>query len=282
MALPGLKGILDTVRQKQAPAAETPKKTTRQKKNIMAKIGVIGGSGLDNPDILKSPVEKKASTPFGEPSSPLKCGAIKGKEVVLLARHGSKHQYPPTQVNYRANMHALKQEGCSHIIATTAVGSLKEEISRGDFVIIDQFIDFTRHRQTTFFESFEDSARHTPMASPFDEGLRKTLIESCRENRLRVHEKGTVITVEGPRFSTKAESRMFRAWGADIINMSIAPEAVLANELGIPYAAIAMATDYDCWKEGEEPVNFNAILSVFEKNAENAKKALLSTIAKIE
>jgi 5'-methylthioadenosine phosphorylase len=250
----------------------------------MIKVGIIGGSGLDNPKILKNAKEISVETAYGNPSSPLFTGNIEGVEIVVLARHGREHTIPPTQVNYQANIQALKEQGCTHILATTACGSLRDEIKRGDFIIVDQFIDFTRHRKISFFEHFEsgaENAKHTPMADPFSEELRAKLIQAGQELGLKIHEQGTVITIEGPRFSTRAESRMFRLWGADIINMSIAPEAILANEAGIPYAAVAMSTDYDCWKTDEPPVAWPEILAVFEKNVENVKKLLLKTIPKV-
>jgi 5'-methylthioadenosine phosphorylase len=249
----------------------------------MVKIGIIGGSGLDNPDILEDTRDVDVETLYGKPSSPLKAGKIKGVDVVLLARHGREHTIPPTHVNYRANIHALKHIGCTHIIATTAVGSLKEEIGRGDLVIIDQFIDFTRRRDVSFHDRFEPHKPiHTPMAEPFDKNLRGLLIKGCEELKLKHHKKGTVVTIEGPRFSTRAESRMFRLWGADIINMSIAPEAILANELEIPYAAIAMSTDYDCWLESEEPVTWDAIMKIFSENADKVTRLLIDVIPKIK
>ncbi len=247
----------------------------------MVKIGIIGGSGLEDPDLLKQAETKTVETPYGSPASALTIGNIQGMEVVILARHGEKHQFSPTQINNRANISALKSVGVTHILATTACGSLREEIGRGDFVLIDQFIDFTKHRKTTFFDSFEEGATHTPMAEPFDAGLRKMLHEAALDLNLKVHEKGTVVTIEGPRFSTKAESNMFRILGADIINMSTAPEAILANEAEIPYAAVAMSTDYDCWKEDEEPVSWDEIKKVFNKNADMVKALLLNTIPKI-
>jgi 5'-methylthioadenosine phosphorylase len=247
------------------------------------KIGIIGGSGLDNPDILKSPDDKEIQTPYGEPSSPLKCGKINGVDVVLIARHGRKHSIPPTHVNFRANIQALKDVGCTHIIATTAVGSLKEEIGRGDLVILDQFIDFTRHRSVTFQDEFKpDTTMHYAMAEPFSKKLRKLLIATCEELNIPYHPKGTVVTIEGPRFSTRAESHMFRQWGADVINMSIAPEAALANEAGIPYAAIAMSTDYDCWKTDEAPVTWEAILDIFKKNVQKVTDLITNTIPKVK
>jgi len=185
-------------------------------------------------------------------------------------------------VNYRANIHALKEAGCTHILATTAVGSLREEIGRGHLVIVDQFIDFTKQRKMTFHETFEPHAPiHTPMAEPYDATLRDLMIQKCAELGYDFHNSGTVVTIEGPRFSTKAESKMFRAWGADVINMSIATETALANEAGIPYAAVAMSTDYDCWKEDEEPVSWDAILAVFKENAEKVTSLLVSVIPEI-
>jgi methylthioadenosine phosphorylase (EC 2.4.2.28) len=247
----------------------------------MVRLGIIGGSGLDDPKILQDAKDISVDTPYGKPSSALTVGKIGGVDVVILARHGKKHQFSPTQVNYRANIHALKARDVTHIIATTACGSLKEEIGRGDIVIIDQFIDFTRHRKITFHESFENGAAHTPMAEPFDAGLRAALYETSRELGFKTHSGGTVITIEGPRFSTRAESKMFRKWGADVINMSIAPEAILAGEAGIPYAAVAMSTDYDCWKEDEEAVSWEEVLKVFSRNADNVKRLLINVISKI-
>jgi 5'-methylthioadenosine phosphorylase len=245
----------------------------------MAKIGIIGGSGLDDPDILKNAVDRETRTAFGHPSSPLKHGRIGDADVVLLARHGRQHTIPPTQVNYRANIRALAEAGCTHILATTAVGSLREEIRRGDLVILDQFIDFTRRRHLSFHDSFPPhSPVHAPMADPFSEPLREALIRGCRDLGYRHHPRGTVVTIEGPRFSTRAESRMFRLWGADVINMSLAPEAILSNEAGIPYAAVAMSTDYDCWKEDEAPVTWEAVLEVFKSNAERVTRLLASVI----
>ncbi|MFP4384995.1 MAG: S-methyl-5'-thioadenosine phosphorylase [Spirochaetia bacterium] len=245
----------------------------------MAKIGIIGGSGLDNPDIMQTEETVETNTPYGRPSSPLKTGTIGGVPVVLLARHGLSHTIPPTQVNYLANIHALKEAGCTRILATTAVGSLREEIGRGDLVILDQFIDFTRHRAVTFHHFFEPGkAVHTPMAEPFSEELRSLLIKASEKLRYKYHPRGTVITIEGPRFSTKAESNMFRIWGADVINMSIAPESALAREAGIPYAAVAMSTDYDCWKDDEEPVSWEEILKVFTANVDKVTRLLVETI----
>jgi 5'-methylthioadenosine phosphorylase len=241
------------------------------------KIGIIGGSGLENPDILEDYREIDVNTPFGKPSSKLITGKLYGIDVVVISRHGFKHEIPPTHVNNKANIFALKYEGCKKIIATTAVGSLREQIKRGDFVIISDFIDFTRHRDITFFDKFEFGAMHTPMAKPFSEDLRKKLIEACEELGFPYHKKGTVITIEGPRFSTIAESNLFRQWGADMVNMSIAPEAILAREAEVEYAAIAMSTDYDCWKE-DDLVNWEMIKQIMKDNSEKVKKVLLRLI----
>jgi len=243
------------------------------------KIGIIGGSGMDDPGLLKEKKEKSLSTPFGKPSSSLVVGKIEGVDVVILSRHGKGHTIYPTGVNYRANIYALKKEGCTHILATTAVGSLRERIRPGDFVFVDQFIDHTKHRPLTFYEK---KVVHTPMAEPFCEALREILSESAKELKLRYHKKGTVITIEGPRFSTKAESHMFRAWGADVINMSTVPEVILAREAGICYQSIAMSTDYDCWKPEEEPVTWDMIVQRMKINSENVKKLILKTIPKIK
>jgi 5'-methylthioadenosine phosphorylase len=248
----------------------------------MVKIGIIGGSGLDNPEILQEAHDKEVETIYGKPSSKLKCGKINEIDVVLLARHGREHSVPPTQVNNLANIQALKDQGVTHIIATTACGSLKKEIGRGDLVILDQFIDFTRLRKLSFFDKFEKGKiSHTAMATPFNEELRKSLVETCSGLNFKHHPQGTVVTIEGPRFSTKAESKMFASWGADVINMSVAPECILANEIEIPYAAVAMATDYDCLFDDVPPVSWEEVLKVFSENVDKVIKLLINTIPKI-
>ncbi|MEK7376184.1 MAG: S-methyl-5'-thioadenosine phosphorylase [Candidatus Margulisiibacteriota bacterium] len=242
------------------------------------KIAIIGGSGLDNPDILKNPVEKEANNKYGQPSSELTCGKIGGVDVVILARHGRDHGIMPTKVNFLANIEALKDEGCTHILAVTAVGSLREEIKPGNLVFPDQFIDFTRHRNLTFFT---EKVVHTPMSMPYNKHLTDILCKTCDELKFEYNKGVTVITIEGPRFSTKAESHMFRSWGADIINMSTCPEVILANELGIPYQTIAMSTDYDCWKDDEEPVTFEMIMERMKENTEKVKTLLVKVIGRI-
>ncbi|HZX44642.1 MAG TPA: S-methyl-5'-thioadenosine phosphorylase [Candidatus Nanoarchaeia archaeon] len=246
----------------------------------MMKIGIIGGSGLEDPKILKDSKEIEVVTKFGKPSSPLKIGKIGGIDVVILSRHGKKHSIHPGKVNYRANIMALKEQGCTHIIASSACGSLREDIKPGDFIIVDQFIDRTYGRQSTFYD--EDNVAHIPMAEPFCKDLRCQLCEAGRELGLNVHEKGTVVTIQGPRFSTRAESNMFRQWKGDVINMSTVPECVLAREAGICYAVVCMATDYDCWKGSEEGVDIQMVLKTFKQNAENVIKLFLRTIPQIK
>ena len=243
------------------------------------KVGIIGGSGLDDPRLMNDIKEKKVKTPYGYPSSPLTIGKINGVDTVILARHGKDHSIYPTGVNYRANIHALKKEGCTHILATTAVGSLREKIRPADLVFVDQFIDFTRQRTVTFYDK---KVIHTPMSEPFCGYLRGRLADSAKQLGFRHHKRGTVVTIEGPRFSTRAESHMFRKLGADVINMSTVPEVVLAREAGICYQTVAMSTDDDCGKEGEEPVTWEMILSIMKKNAENVKELIVKTIPKIK
>ncbi len=244
------------------------------------KVGVIGGTGLDDTDIINDRLIEEIDTPYGKPSSPLLMGTIGETDIAVLSRHGKRHSIYPSEVNYRANIYALKQAGCTHIIATTAVGSLREDIKPGDIVFPDQFIDFTKKRALTFFD--KDKVVHISMSHPFCENLRSVLIKNATELDFRHHIKGTVITIEGPRFSTKAESHMFRGFGADIINMSTVPEVILARELGICYQIIAMSTDYDCWKEDEEPVTWEMIVEIMNKTADKVKRLILKALPEIK
>lgn len=246
---------------------------------MVIKVAIIGGSGLDDPELITDMEEKQVETPYGPPSAPLVTGTIGGVETVILARHGRDHSIYPTGVNYRANIYALKEFGCTHILATTAVGSLRQEIRPGNLVFPDQFIDFTRQRVSTFHD---EQVVHSPMAEPFCSRLSTLLAESAVELKLGFHGKGTIVTIEGPRFSTRAESNMFRLLGGDVINMSTVPEVVLAREKGLCYQSIAMSTDYDCWKEDEEPVTWEMILATMKKNADNVKELLIKTLPKIE
>ncbi|MBI5077331.1 S-methyl-5'-thioadenosine phosphorylase [Candidatus Falkowbacteria bacterium] len=249
------------------------------------KYGIIGGSGLDDPRLIQDYQELEVDTPFGRPSSKFTVGKIGGQDVVILARHGKEHSIMPSKVPYRANIWALKEQGCTHILATTACGSLKEDIKPGDFVFPDQFIDWTKCRPTTFFEDTDFTQAssgmkvvHTPMAEPFNAVLRDKLIAAAEKFDLKHHKKGTIITIEGPRFSTKAESHLFRSFGADVINMSTVPEVILANELNIPYQAIAMATDYDCWRAEEEAVTWEKIVKRMRENADKVKQLIIQII----
>ena len=245
----------------------------------MVKIGIIGGSGLDDPQLLTNYEEKEVETKYGKPSSKIVCGKIKGVDVCILARHGKKHEIPPHIVNYRANIAALKILGCTHILATSAVGSLKEKIKPGDLVFPNQFIDFTKQRKNTFYDEIGE-VKHIEMAEPFSNELRKILIDAAEELGFEKHDFATIVVIEGPRFSTKAESFMFRNF-ADIIGMTSVPECSLAKELEIPYQTIAMSTDYDCWREGEESVTFEMILKRMSENAHKVKQLLLNAIPKI-
>jgi 5'-methylthioadenosine phosphorylase len=244
------------------------------------KIGIIGGSGLEKADVLEDLKEIEVETPYGKTSSKIKQGKLGETEIYIISRHGENHEITPTHVNNRANIYAFSKLGCEQILATTAVGSLRENIQPGDFVIPNQFIDFTKYRETTFFTDFKKGIKHISTADPFSDNLRSYLIDACQELDLRHHKIGTVITIEGPRFSTRAESFFFKQF-AHVVNMSTAPEAILAREAGIEYAVIAMSTDYDCWKKTEIPVSWEEITRVMKQNAENVKKLIIRTIEKI-
>lgn len=244
------------------------------------KIGIIGGSGFDNPEILKELKKIKVHTPYGRLSSFVSIGKVEGIDCVVLSRHGDMHSILPSDVNFRANIYALKELGVTHILATTACGSLKEEIKQGDFVFIDQFIDMTKKRSQTFYEG--QDICHIPMAEPFCDYLRKLLTDNAVKLGLRHHSKGTVITIEGPRFSSRAESNLFRSWKCDVINMTTVPECVLAREAGIHYAAIAMVTDYDCWRIDEESVTADMVGKIMNENVANVKRLILSVIPQIK
>ncbi|MGE5425464.1 MAG: S-methyl-5'-thioadenosine phosphorylase [Syntrophothermus sp.] len=249
----------------------------------MTKIGVIGGSGLENLDIFTSREELNIRTFYGSPSSSVYKGVLENAEIFIISRHGRDHTITPSHVNNRANIMALKTLGCNYLIATTACGSLNEAIGRGHIVIPDQFIDFTRSRINTFHETFEPGVLgHVGMAEPFSAKLREMLHTIAAGKGFPVHPKGTVVTIEGPRFSTRAESKMFRMLGADIINMSTAPEAALAKEAGLEYAAIALSTDYDSWKEDEAPVSWEDVLKVFQENVRHVTEVLVEVIRTIK
>ncbi|XP_066257458.1 S-methyl-5'-thioadenosine phosphorylase-like [Euwallacea similis] len=248
------------------------------------KIGIIGGSGLDDPDILKNRTEKKVTTPYGSPSDSLILGHINGIEIAILARHGRKHTIMPSNVNYRANIWALKEEGCTHVIATNACGSLQEEIVPGDLVLIDNFIDRTTKRQQTFYDGEENHAKgicHMPMEPAFCHRTRKVILDTANDIGVPVRNGGTIVVIEGPRFSSRAESNLFRSWGAHVIGMTSIPEVVLAKEAGLCYAVIAMATDYDCWRDSGEKVSHKYVLEVFHKNVKKVLQLLVAIVPRM-
>lgn len=247
--------------------------------SLTAKIGVIGGSGLYALDGLEVRGEVKMKTPFGTPSDAIVVGRLKGHDVAFLPRHGRGHRLLPTEVNSQANIAALKKLGVEKIVAFSAVGSLKEELPPLDFVIPSQVIDRTRLRKSTFFG--DGVVGHVAFADPFSNPLANLLHDTAKSIGLSVHKGETLVCMEGPLFSTRAESHLYRSWGAGIINMSALPEAKLAREAEISYALVCMVTDYDCWREvdgGHEDVDIQMVIANLNKNAANAKKLLVSAI----
>jgi 5'-methylthioadenosine phosphorylase len=243
------------------------------------KIGIIGGSGLYNIEGLTDVEEIYLETPFGKPSDAYIHGKLEGKDVYFLPRHGRGHVYLPSEVPYRANIYGFKMLGVDCIISVSAVGSMKEEIKPGDFVIVTQFFDRTKNRPSTFFGN--GIVAHIPFDTPTCPLLNEIIYNACIEEGIPVHKEGTYICIEGPQFSTKAESKIYRSWGVDVIGMTNIPEAKLAREAEIPYSSVALATDYDVWKEGEE-VNVEKVLETMAKNIENAKRMLKRVIKNIK
>jgi len=253
------------------------------------KIGIIGGSGFYSfPDLQNTTVIRDIETEFGKPASDIVQGEIHGVPVAVLARHGSKHQFNPSEVNYRANLMALKQLGVTHILSATACGSLREELVPGHFVIPNSFIDRTTKRHQTFHDQASSDAFgtvcHTAMHPSFCPRTAEVLFEAAQAvlGGDAVSPKGIVVTIEGPRFSSRAESRMFRMWGGDVINMTTVPEVVLAKELGISYAAMAMVTDFDCWRENEEAVSMAKVFETMKANVEKARKVIVEAVKRIQ
>ena len=236
------------------------------------KIGVIGGSGLYEIDCLEGAEWIDAASPWGTPSDQLLTGRISGVEFVFLPRHGRANAIGPTQVNARANIDALKRAGCSDLIAISAVGSLKEELPPGHFVVVDQFIDFTTGRAKSFFGS--GLVGHVSMADPICPRLAGYCAAAALSAGCTVSEGGTYLAMEGPQFSSRAESNLFRQWGCDVIGMTAMPEAKLAREAELPYALVGMVTDYDCWRLGEEAVEVAAIISRLRSNAELGRRLI--------
>ncbi|MBI2083870.1 MAG: S-methyl-5'-thioadenosine phosphorylase [Deltaproteobacteria bacterium] len=242
-------------------------------------IGIIGGSGLYEMEGLKVLEEKRLETPFGAPSDAYIMGVLEGKKVVFLPRHGRGHRVSPSELNFRANIWGLKKLGCEWIIGVSAVGSLKEKIRPGDMVIIDQFVDRTKGRASTFFT--DGVVAHVTFADPLCPALRKQLIDSGKKVGATVHEGGAYLCMEGPQFSTRAESNLYREWGMDVIGMTNLQEAKLAREAEICYATIALSTDYDCWHEHHEDVTIEAVLDVLKKNVETAKRMIRETVVQL-
>jgi 5'-methylthioadenosine phosphorylase len=236
------------------------------------KIGVVGGSGLYQMTELADIEEQRIATPFGDPSDAYVLGTFEGKRIAFLARHGKGHRISPSDINYRANIYGFKKLGIEWLISVSAVGSMKEHIRPLDIVIPDQFYDHTKRRIGTFFGN--GVVGHIGFANPVCPNLANLLEESCRESGVTTHKNGTYICMEGPQFSTKAESRIYRQWGVDVIGMTNLPEAKLAREAEICYATMALVTDYDCWHETEEIVTIEAIIANLMKNVKNAKQIL--------
>lgn len=246
----------------------------------MPKIGIIGGSGLYHMDGIEN-VEEQAfiDTPFGPPSDSFKVGKFQGAEVVFLSRHGKGHRISPSEINYRANIFVMKRLGVKAIISVSACGSLKEEIKPMDFVVPDQFLDRTTGRKASFFD--DGIVAHVPMAEPVSPEITKILIDASRQAGVTVHEKGTYVNMEGPQFSTIAESNLYRSWGMDIIGMTNLTEAKLAREAEISYASLSSVTDYDCWHPDHESVTVEMIIGNLNQNIANAQKILSIAIPEI-
>jgi len=244
-----------------------------------AKIGVIGGTGLYDIEGLTDIEEVDITTPFGKPSDTIVVGRLEGVGVAFLPRHGRGHRISPTEVPSRANIYALKSLGVEHIIAINSAGSFKQEIKPGDLVIPDQLIDRTRQRVNSFFD--EGIVAHIPFAEPFCPVLSQILYKAAQEAGASVHPKGTYVVMEGPAFSTRAESRLYRSWGADIIGMTALPEAKLAREAEICLAIIGCVTDYDSWHERNQPVTVDTILSIQCRNVDAARKIIKLAVSRI-
>ncbi|TRY74552.1 hypothetical protein TCAL_01347 [Tigriopus californicus] len=242
------------------------------------KIGIIGGSGFYDLEELTEAQEVTVETEFGIPSDNLVTGKIDGVDCVVLARHGKGHKINPSEVNYRANIRAMEKLGVTHILASTACGSLRENYKPGDFVILDS----TTKRAQTFHDqaSGPNFGRvcHIPMSPAFCDASREIVVATGKKLGLTIHESGTMVTIEGPRFSSKAESLMFQQWGGHVINMTTVPEVVLAAEAGLSYVSVAMVTDYDCWRPHSEAVSVEAVMVVLKENVHNVKKLFMETV----
>ncbi|MGH7231877.1 MAG: S-methyl-5'-thioadenosine phosphorylase [Nitrospiraceae bacterium] len=254
--------------------AKTGEKTLRRraKSTPQAQIGIIGGSGLYEMEGLENVREVHVRTPFGQPSDTLVLGTLDGVQLVFLSRHGRGHRLTPSEINYRANIYALKSVGVSRVISVSAVGSMKDMIEPGDLVLPDQFIDLTKHRTGTFFG--QGVVAHAAFAEPVCRSLLQVLLDAGQGAGGTVHPGGSYVCIEGPQFSSRAESLLYRQWGVDVIGMTNLPEAKLAREAELCYATLALVTDYDCWRESHEAVTVDMILATLHKNVEMAKQVL--------
>ncbi len=241
-----------------------------------AEIGIIGGSGLYSMPGLTGIVEVAVETPFGDPSDRLVLGTLEGRKVAFLARHGKGHRILPSELNFRANIYALKSLGCTSILSVSAVGSLKEEHKPTDFVIPDQFIDRTFARTATFFG--DGIVGHVGFGDPVCPIVVDTFVKACAEVGVVGKRGGTYVCMEGPQFSTRAESNLYRQWGADVIGMTNLQEAKLAREAEMSYATLAMVTDYDCWREGHDDVTVEQVIAVMHQNSGNAQKVVKAAV----
>ncbi|HEX3944849.1 MAG TPA: S-methyl-5'-thioadenosine phosphorylase [Rhizomicrobium sp.] len=235
-------------------------------------LGIIGGSGVYDIDGLENAQWQPVESPWGAPSDELLLGRLAGVDMVFLPRHGRGHVHSPTSINYRANIDALKRAGVTDVISVSACGSFKEELSPGTFVMVDQFIDRTHAREKSFFGP--GFVAHVSMAHPIDPRLADAVYEAAREEGIRCAKGGTYLAMEGPQFSTLAESNLYRTWGCSVIGMTAMPEAKLAREAELPYAVVAMVTDYDCWHEEHEHVTVEQVIRVLTANAENARRLI--------
>lgn len=262
---------------------------------VNAKVGIIGGSGLSDPAVLgveKSRVEN-VETPFGTPSSPVLVGEISGVPVAVIARHGIGHRTAPGQVNYRANLYALKHLGCTHVLASMAAGSLQEDVTPGSLVLVDQFVDRTTKREQTYFDgTCQEFAGicHLPMAEPFCSRTRDVVKQCANTLNTPLLTSSTVVCIEGPRFSSRAESLLFRSWQCDLINMTLVPEVVLACELALCYISLAVVTDYDCWRQvdnnnkqqqQQQSVNVDDVMATFAANCDKVVRLFRRAVVEI-
>ena len=240
-------------------------------------IGIFGGTGIYDSGLLENPQEIDIDTPYGKPSDTVTVGVFKGRKIAFLPRHGKKHSIPPHMINYKANIWAFKELGITRIIAPSAVGSLKEEVEPGHFALPTQFLDFTKSREGSFSEN--GRVIHISVAEPFCPELQSSILKITEKEELKIHKECTYVCIEGPRFSTKAESKFYRSTGAEIIGMTLVPECQLAREAQMCYASISTVTDYDVW--AEKPVTAKEVLATLSKNVERTKKVLTGLIDSI-